>query len=190
MDALTLLHNRNSSPRLTEPAPEGAVLEAMFKAAARAPDHSRLRPWRFLSIKGEGRKQLGSLLVEATQLRHSKAGKPALTAEEVDKLAAKPLRAPLIVVVIAKVTEHPKVPAVEQILSAGCAAQGLLLAAHAQGFAGVWRTGTNAYDETVKAGLGLIDGEELIGFIYLGTVDGKYKTLRDASPDELCQQWP
>lgn len=190
MEALTLLHHRNSAPRLTEPAPEGEALDAMFTAALRAPDHFWLSPWRFLTIKGDARNALGDLLVKATQLRKKFVGEPALTPEEVDKLAAKTLRAPLIIVVVAAIKEHPKVPAVEQLVSASCAAHALLLAAHAQGYAGVWRTGTNAYDDTVKRGLGLVSGEELVGFLYVGTIDGRYKKLRDLRTEDYCQSWP
>jgi nitroreductase len=189
MDAIQLLHSRNSAPRLTEPAPEGEVLDDMFKAALRAPDHCWLRPWRFLTIKEEARKDLGKLFVAAEQIRRADGEEKLLAEGELNRLQAKGLRAPLIVVVIAKVTAHPKVPAVEQIISAGCAAQGILLAAHAHGFGGVWRTGSNAFDATVKQGLGLLDNEEIVGFLYLGTVDGSYKKLSELPVADFCQDW-
>ncbi len=189
MDALTLLHSRNSAPRLREPAPTGEQLDNMYKAAFRAPDHAWLRPWRFLTITGGSRDELGKLFVEAAQQRRQQAGELALTEEEVAKLAAKPLRAPLIITVVATIKEHPKVPAVEQLISAGCAAHSLLLAAHAQGFAGVWRTGSNAFDPTVMAGLGLAPNEEIVGFLYLGTIDGNYKPLRELNIEDYCQPW-
>lgn len=189
MDALSLLHSRNSAPKLREPAPAGEELENMFKAALRAPDHAWLRPWRFLTISGDSRHDLGQLFVKAAELRRQQAGEPAMTEEEITRLAAKPLRAPLIITVIASVKEHSKVPAVEQVISAGCAAHGLLLAAHAQGFAGVWRTGANAFDTTVMQGLGLQSNEDIVGFLYLGTVDGSYKTLRELNIDDYNQSW-
>ena len=189
MDALSLLHSRNSAPKLREPAPAGEELENMFKAALRAPDHAWLRPWRFLTISGDSRHDLGQLFVKAAELRRQQAGEPAMTGEEITRLAAKPLRAPLIITVIASVKEHSKVPAVEQVISAGCAAHGLLLAAHAQGFAGVWRTGANAFDTTVMQGLGLQSNENIVGFLYLGTVDGSYKTLRELNIDDYNQSW-
>ncbi|HEB28530.1 MAG TPA: nitroreductase [Porticoccus sp.] len=189
MDAITLLHTRNSAPRLCEPAPEGAVLDDMLKAAFRAPDHSWLRPWRFLTIAGERRTALGQLFVAGAQQRRQDNNESPMEQQEAEKVAAKALRSPLIIVVVASIKEHPKVPAIEQVISAGCAAHGILLAAHAHGFAGVWRTGTNAYDETVKQGLGLQANEELVGFLYLGSVDGNYKPLRELSVDDFCQPW-
>jgi nitroreductase len=190
MDALTLLHTRNSSPRLIEPAPNAEQLEHILQAAFRAPDHARLKPWRFLMIEGDGREALGQLFVKAANQRAIVNQQPVLSAEDAVKLAAKPLRAPLIMVVIASPEEHYKVPESEQLLSAGCAAHGVLLAAHALGFAGVWRTGINAFDSTVYKGLGLEDNESIIGFIYLGTIDGAYKPLPEISSADFCKSWP
>ncbi|MGK0499005.1 MAG: nitroreductase [Oceanicoccus sp.] len=189
MDALQLLHTRNSAPRLRDPAPQGDDLDDILKAALRAPDHSWLRPWRFLTITGDAREKLGELFVGASQQRQQAAGEPTLDDAALAKLAAKPLRAPLIVVVVASVKEHPKVPEIEQLLSAGCAAHGIMLACHAKGFAGVWRTGANAFDKTVHRGLGLAPHEHLIGFLYLGTIAGSYKPLRELAVADYCQNW-
>lgn len=189
MNALELLHGRNSAPKLTEPAPSGEVLDNMLKAAIRAPDHFRLRPWRFLTIKGDARQRLGELMVTAAQQRAAQSGQAPLPVEDCAKIRAKVLRAPLIIVVVAKISEHPKVPAIEMRLSAGCAAHGLLLAAHAQGFAGIWRTGANAFDKTVFAGLGLTIDEEITGFLYLGSVAGRYKPLPALAVEDFCQDW-
>ena len=61
MDALTLLLNRSSQPRLTAPAPSGDALENIMQAALRAPDHACLTPWRFIVCEGKGLDKLGSL---------------------------------------------------------------------------------------------------------------------------------
>ena len=75
----------------------------------------------------------------------------------------------MIVVVAAHTTPGVKIPVIEQLLSAGAAAQALLLAAVALGFNGVWKTGAAAYDETVKAALGLEANDVIVGFLYLGS---------------------
>jgi len=106
-----------------------------------------------------------------------------------EKALCAPLRAPLVIVVIARVQEHPKVPAQEQRYSAACAAHAILLAAEAQGYAGVWRTGDAAFDHSVMAGLGLAVNEEIIGFIYLGSRDGAAKTIPPLEPDEFLGDW-
>lgn len=189
MDAITLLQTRNSISQLSEPGPGEETLEIMLRSALRAPDHARLRPWRFLTIRGEARRRLGQLFVDAAQQRRSRAGESPLSAQERDKLAAKALRAPLIIVVIATLRDHPKVPAVEQLLSAGCAAHSILLAAQAQGFAGIWRTGSNAYDGRVRQGLGLSTSEEIIGYLYLGTASVNPKPLAQLSVEDFVADW-
>jgi len=149
MEALDALLNRVSVPRLVEPAPNAAQREALFAAALRAPDHGQLRPWRFLTVEGAAREQLGELLVEAVQLQGGEVTQAAL-----DKARAMPLRAPLVVVVVARLQEHFKVPKSEQLLAAGCAAHGILLAAYAQGIGAVWRTGELSYSAHVAKAWG------------------------------------
>jgi len=105
------------------------------------------------------------------------------------KALGAPLRAPLIVVVTAHLQDHPKVPHSEQRLSAGCSAYALLLAAEALGYAGIWRTGDNAFDPEVAKGLGLKATQEIIGFIYLGTRTGKSKSLPTVNPREFISHW-
>ena len=184
MDAITALQQRNSSPRLSEPAPMGEDRNAIFQAALRAPDHARLRPWRFLTVEGDDRLTLGTKMASA-----AKFDNPDLDAAIYEKLKSAPLRAPLLVIVIAKISEHPKVPEVEQILSAGAAATKLLTAAHALGYAGIWRTGSVSFSRTFMNSIGLQANEKMVGFIYLGTADGPSKTLPDMAVDDFFQVW-
>lgn len=184
MDALELLLHRNSAPKLRDPGPDDVALATMFEAAARAPDHARLRPWRFLVIRGPARERLGEVFAEATLAANPQAGE-----KELEKVRGKALRAPLIVVVIATISEHPKVPPIEQRLSAGAAAHAIVLAAEVLGFAGIWRTGSMAYDSLVAGELGLAQNEELIGYLYLGTREGDPKPLPDYDPDERVEFW-
>lgn len=185
MEALDALLNRVSVPRLCEPAPDAAQRELLFRAALRAPDHGQLRPWRFLTIEGAAREQLGELLVTALQ-----QGPAPVTAETLAKTRAMPLRAPLLVVVIARTQEHPKVPPQEQLLATACAAHGLLLAAHAMGIGAVWRTGELVYTPQVAAGLGLAVDEQVLAFIYLGTPQGERRSPTLLEPKDFVAAWP
>jgi nitroreductase len=184
MDALTLLLQRNSAPRLDAPGPDRAALDQMIRCALRAPDHAWLHPTRFLLVEGDSRQRLGQLFADALRAR-----KPAATADEIQKSLNAPLRAPVVIVVIAHVQQHPKVPALEQQLSAGCAAHGLLLAAQALGFGAVWRTGDNAYDPTVRTGLGLGAAEQIVGYVYVGTPAAAPKSLPPLDPADFVQHW-
>ncbi|PWB33481.1 nitroreductase [Pseudomonas sp. SDI] len=183
MEALDALLNRVSVPRLVEPAPNAAQREALFQAALRAPDHGQLRPWRFLTIEGAAREKLGELLVAAAQAKGD-ASQAAL-----DKARAMPLRAPLLIVVIARLQEHFKVPKAEQLIAAGCAAHGILIAAHAQGIGAVWRTGELSYTRQVAEGLGLAAGEEVIGFLYVGTPVNEPRQAPVLATEEFVKAW-
>jgi nitroreductase len=167
MDALELLLTRNSSPKLIEPAPNAEELETLFQVAMRAPDHARLRPWRFLVVAGAARERFGQLMADTIGAQ----------GELADKVRAKPLRAPMIIVVLAKLTEHPKVPEIEQLLSAGCAAHNLLLAAEALGYAGIWRTGGISLQPEFWRALEMAEDERIVGFVYLGSREGTPKPL-------------
>lgn len=162
MDALSLLLTRRSQPRLSEPAPSGEELENIKQAALRAPDHAALTPWEFIVCEGEGRDKLGSIF-EQSAIQNDKSQK------EIDRAPQLPLRAPMIIIAIAKYTEHAKVPRVEQIASASCAVMAMQMAAIAQGFNGIWRTGAYAQCDYVKSQLGLSEDDEVVGFLYLGT---------------------
>ncbi len=156
----------------------------MFQAALRAPDHLWLRPWRFLVVEGDRREALGHVLLDCLLRRDPQADETVRT-----KALNAPLRAPMVIVVLAAIKEHPNVPAQEQRLSAGCAAHAILLAAEALGFSGVWRTGNPAYDPEVVAALGGSRDEEIIAFLYIGTRDGGSKTLPTMSTDDFVARW-
>ena len=164
MNAIEALVTRKSAAMLGEPGPSRDDLDVLMQAAVRAPDHCRLRPWRFLVIENEAREALGQVFMEALKRREPEATEAALM-----KAQSNPLRAPTIIVVIAKIEEHPKVPAIEQILSAGAAAQNIMIAAHALGYAGIWRSGAPCFDPYVKSALGAGEKDQIVGFLYLGT---------------------
>ena len=160
---LALIEGRQSVGLLTEPAPDSAQLEQAIQAALAAPDHHRLRPWRFIAIAGDARQQMGEVLVDA--LRASGETDPA----QFERVRAQPLRAPLIVLCATIATMHPKVPMVEQVLSTGAAIQNMLLTLHAQGFAAMWRTGALVESTLLKAAFGLQPDDEIAGLVYIGT---------------------
>jgi nitroreductase len=184
MDAIELLRSRASNGKLTDPAPDTDSLRFALEAAARAPDHGTLRPWRVHLVRGEAREKLGALMAEAARKQN-----PSASAEELDKTRAKALRAPLIIVVSAVVQAHPKIPAIEQILAAGAAAQNILLALHARGYAAMWRTGGPTYDADVKKAFGLRAEDALVAFIYAGTAKQPAPNMHRPSPDDFTREW-
>ncbi|MBC2693436.1 NAD(P)H nitroreductase [Pseudomonas kielensis] len=184
MQALDALLNRVSVPRLLDPAPTAEQREVLFGAAMRAPDHGHLQPWRFLTVEGEAREQLGEILAQAALLQDAEAPQAV-----VDKARNGPLRAPLVVVVVARLQDHLKYPKSEQLLAAGCAAHGILLAAYAQGIGAVWRTGELAYSAHVAKGLGLGEGEQVIAFLYLGTPQKEPRVAEKVDLTQFVSAW-
>ena len=165
MDAITALHSRTSVNLLQEPGPCDAQLNDIIKAGLRACDHHSLRPWRFIQIKGAARAAFGELMAAALE---EVRGKP-LDQELGKKIRQKPFRAPTIIVVSARIQEHPKVPSIEQEYSAAAAAQAMMVAAHALDIGAIWRSGSLMFSATMRRGLGLGDNDRIVGFIYLGT---------------------
>ena len=184
MDAVTALTTRVSAVALGDPAPDGAALEAILAAGQRAPDHGRLRPVMFLLVRGEGRRRLGELWAASLSRRE-----PAAQAAALEKEQGKALRAPLIIIVAARIQGSLKVPPIEQIIAAGAAAQNILVANHALGFGGFWRTGPAAYDPEVKLGLGLAAADSIVGYLYLGTPTAAAPPPRPI-PEGAVVEWP
>ena len=178
--------NRSSTPAkaLTEPAPDEAQLKQILEVALTAPDHGRLRPYRFIPIRGDARYRLSEIFVHATRRRE-----PDVDAAYLAKQREKPLRSPLIVVVVATLIESEKIPEIEQMLAAGAAAHNVLLASNALGFGSVWLTGANAYDDYVRGELGLNDNERIIGFLYLGTPQLDIPPRPLPAVDDFVSDW-
>jgi nitroreductase len=168
MDALTAIFTRSSAAKLSEPAPSREQLEILLKAGAKAPDHGRLIPWRFVVLEGKARERLGDALARIRSLKEPNAPEAALTQER-----AKALRAPVVIAVAAHIDRSGRIPEIEQLLAVGAGVQNMLLAAHAMGLGAMWKTGEAAYDESVNRMLGLGPDDRIVAFLYLGTLAQK-----------------
>lgn len=187
MDAMEALLSRSSVPAklLVEPAPSGTELDEILATAMRAPDHGAIRPWRFLTIRGQARERLGEVFADALCRRD-----PLATEEMRQKELGRPLRSPLIVVVYAHIhANHPKVPRVEQVVAVAAAAQNMLVAAHAKGYAGIMLTGANAHDSHVKQALGIDSSDEIVAFLYLGTPVERARQKPRPDPAAFTREW-
>jgi len=173
MSILDTLLNRNSHPRLTEPGPDADQLQTILQAALRAPDHGRLRPWRFVVIAGDRRAVLGECF------QHSLKLKGVTDDAQLKKALNAPLRAPLVLAGLLRAVDHKKISRDEQGHAVAAALHAAQLAADALGFGCVWRTGGYATDPQVVEALGADPADQVIGFLYVGTRDGPSKLLSD-----------
>jgi len=184
--ALHALDARRSVPakQLDAPGPDPATLLRMLASAVRVPDHGKLVPYRFLRITGDARHSLGAFLAERALQRD-----PQVSPAQLDKDRQRFSHAPVIITVIASPRPNPKVPEAEQLMTAGCVCFALLQAAQALGFGAQWLTAWMAFDPAVHAHLGLAEGEQIAGFIHIGTPKTAVPERERPDPAALLQDW-
>ena len=170
MEAIELLLSRRSAARLIHPAPTGEALDIIIQAGLRAPDHGLLRPWHYIIMQEAGLDRFSKLLTEAAHQSDPEDQKAS------ERAAQAPFRAPLIITVMARCELQSKVPEWEQIVSAGCGVMAMQMAAQAQGFNGIWRTGAWTDNLHVRRGLSSQEQDKIVGFLYLGTPQFKTST--------------
>jgi nitroreductase len=178
-----MINARNSDGLLSDPAPSDEELAFAIQAGLTAPDHHRLQPWRFLTVKGDARIKMGEALHQALVARGE-------TDEELfRKVRAQPLRAPLILVCVAHTQQHPKVPVQEQVLSTGAAIQNILLMIKALGYGAIWRTGAITGSPVLKQSFGLAEQDIIVGFVYIGSLSREIPERVRISVDSFLKEW-
>jgi nitroreductase len=183
----TLIDRTSTPPRLMEETdgPTPSDIQDILRAAMSAPDHGSVRPWRFVIIEGDDRAILGRVFADALKTRD-----PGATEEAIAKEINRPLRAPVVIAILARVVhDRPNVPEIEQIVATACAAQNMLLAANAKGFGGILLTGKNAKDKNVRAFFGLKPGDEIVSFLYLGKSKSDQPTKPRPDPAQFIEKF-
>ncbi|WP_448549852.1 NAD(P)H nitroreductase [Thalassotalea fusca] len=163
MDIIKFLTTRQSNPLLTTPAPASEQIEQILSAGMRVPDHAGLTPWHFDVVAGAGLDKLSLIFGEAVEITGGDDTK-------IQKAKNMPYRAPLIIVVSTRYQPHDKVPEIEQSIAAGCAVHAMQMAATALGYGAMWRTGAMSYDANVKMALNIEAHNDIVGFLYIGTM--------------------
>lgn len=151
--ALAAVRARRSWSKVTDAAPDRDELLSLVSAAGRVADHSSLRPWRLIELRGDDRERLGRAIAKA----------------EGDKSpSSKPLRAPLLIAIVASYRKSDKVPRWEQEAVASGVAHVLSLLLDEAGWGVIWRTGHYTRSKPVAKAHGLDKDEELLGWLYVG----------------------
>lgn len=177
---------RSVPPRhLLAPGPSRVQIEMIVRAAATAPDHGRLQPYRFIHIVAERRSALAEVFVAATQELM-----PAATATDVARAREKALAGPeLLALIVAPVPGNTDIPEHEQWAAAGAALAQLLLAAEDLGFAAMAVSGQRCRTRALRQALGLRPGESLLCFIALGTSTKPRPPRAPIALDALMSEW-
>jgi nitroreductase len=173
MSALKSVRRRRSQPKVTDRAPSRQELLRLVAAAGTVADHASMRPWRLIELRGDARARLGAAMAEAM---------PGAKESDREKTAAKPLRAPLLIAIVAVVKPTFKVAGWEQEAVASGVAHLLSLLLDEAGWGVMWRTGHLTRTEPVRAMHELGSNEELLGWLYVG---GKPKGAKHGSKREI-----
>jgi len=167
MQVFDLIKQRRSIGKMTGARPTREQIEQLLEAATHAPNHHNVQPWIFIVLAGNAREELGTVmamsLADRLEETCSEKAKAIL-----DKERNKPLRSPVVIVVVAEPAKQPKVMEIENIEATAAAIQNMLLTAEEMGLACMWRTGDAAYDPKVKRWLRLEPGEHIVAFLYVG----------------------
>lgn len=163
MELIDAIFTRRSQANLKlDPIPR-TVIEKLLSAAVQAPNHYKVRPWRFVVLTGKGRERLGEAMARSMVSRY-----PELDKEAIENTRNLTLRSPLLIVVGVDKPDDPRVIEIENVCAAAAACQNILLAAHGLGLGAKWRTGEWASDLKVKEFLGFSADQYLIAFLYVG----------------------
>ena len=170
MSVIDTLLSRNSTKQITFPGPSAEQIEKILATAMRAPDHGRLRPWRFKRIEGENIRHLADLAVRA----QAEKGEPLNPTKE-KNMREWLGRAPLVLAVASYIDHsNERIPEHERLLSTGAAVMNILNAAHAMGFGAFWSTGIGTYTDLVPETLGFDTLEHaFLGFVVIGSLNGE-----------------
>lgn len=153
------LRRSTSAVTLAEPGPSADQLADLLRLAARAPDHGKLAPWRFVVLEGAEKAAFAARLEALAQAQGD--------AKRVAKLAK--LKIPPLALVVISSPKPGDIPEWEQVLSSGAVCTNLVHATLAMGFGANWITDWYSYDADATAILGLDDGERVAGFVMIGT---------------------
>lgn len=166
--AAELMHGRQTTlpKRLLAPGPTEKQLHAILAAAASAPDHGQLLPWRFILVADPARARLAEVFGAALLARDALA-----TPEQVAQAQEKAFRAPCLLLVVVDANKgDPAIDLSERIISTGCAVQNMLLMAHACGFGSGLTSGKALHSDLLRQLFSLQSAEHALCFISLGSV--------------------
>ena len=177
-----LLQRRSCWP-LTTPAPSADELGLILDAAARAPDHAGLVPWRMTLLQGDARHALLQRV-----LSHPQAQSEAVQSMR-GKYTSKLTTAPVVLVLHAHIQDHPKAPEFEQLLAAGGAYTNVLNAAFALGYGAFWSSTPGALGQLLHSVLGLGPNDRMLGLLNLGTRVNPLVPVRRVARDTYVSEW-
>ena len=167
MQVFDLIKRRRSIGKMTGERPTREQIEVLLEAATHAPNHHNAQPWKFIVLAGSAREELGTVMAMSLANRLEETSSENAQAR-LNKERNKPLRSPIVIVVVSEAPRQPNVTAIDNIEAVSAAVQNMLLTAEEMGLACMWRTGDAAIDPHVKQWLDLDPGDQIVAFLYVG----------------------
>ncbi len=160
--------------RLVAPGPNDVQVERLFQAAAAAPDHREILPWRFVVVPHDKRESLALAFQQALTDRD-----PAAAEGEIERAREKAFRSPFLALAVVRlaIEVEPEIPDVERLVSLGAALQNLMVGATAMGFGSGLTSGKSMTSTRLRTLFSLADDEQAVCFVNVGTVS-KFKSPR------------
>lgn len=167
MQVFDLIKRRRSIGKMTAERPTREQIEVLLEAATHAPNHHNAQPWKFIVLAGSAREELGTVMAMSLANRLEETRSENAQAR-LNKERNKPLRSPILIVVVSEAPRQPNITELDNIEAASAAVQNMLLTAEEMGLACMWRTGDTAIDPHVKEWLDLDPGDQIVAFLYVG----------------------
>ncbi len=167
MQVFDLIKRRRSMGKMTTERPPRGQIEILLEAATHAPNHHNAQPWKFIVLAGNAREELGAIMAASLAERLEETSSENAQAR-LNKERNKPLRSPVVIVVVSEAPKQPKVTEMDNIEAVSASVMNMLLAAEEMGLACMWRTGDAAIDPKVKQWLDLDPGDSIVAFLYAG----------------------
>lgn len=163
---------RASQSKVTDEAPTHEELKQLMSVLNSLPDHSRLRPWRVIELRGKDREKLAQAMAKTRDMK-------------LDKAIQKATRAPLVLAIVVSRQKSNKVPYWEQEAVASGVAHYLTLLLAEAGWGTMWRTGDGTRSRVMRKAHNLDDHEDLLGWIYVGGVQEQQKKPKPRKPLDM-----
>ncbi len=167
MQVFDVIKRRRSIGKMTAERPTREQIEVLLEAATHAPNHHNTQPWKFIVLAGSAREELGTVMAMSLANRLEETSSENAQAR-LNKERNKPLRSPIVIVVVSEAPRQPNVTEMDNIEAVSAAVQNMLLTAEEIGLACMWRTGDAAIDPHVKQWLDLDPGDQIVAFLYVG----------------------
>ena len=167
MQVFDLIKRRRSIGKMTGERPSREQIEKLLEAATHAPNHHNAQPWKFIVLAGGAREELGAIMAASLAKRLEETSSENAKAR-LNKESNKPLRSPVVIVVVSEAPRQPKITEMDNIEAVAASVMNMLLTAEEMGLACMWRTGDAAIDPNVKQWLELDPGDSIVAFLYVG----------------------